>query len=677
MPYFNFDYVLNANDSYSQIKAARYILDNGLFEFWQYYDITSWYPYGREWGSSQYIMTPLSAVVTYLTSNFIGFTISLDEAAFIAPGIFGSLSVLVIYFLGKEIANKKVGLLSAFFLSVSPGHIQRSMAGFFDNEAVGVFLLLLFIYFFLRSLRTGSFFSTALSGIMLGLLMDGWGGSSYALQLVSLYVFVMIILKRYSRRLFLAYSGTASIALFIAMIVPRNGPARVFFDIDGLMVFGMIGVMMLIDLYQNNKEFFNGFVTSKNIEKLGYGVVITGVLVFLLNLFFPIIPLIQAKFVTVLLPFLREGTPILKSVAEHLIVTWGSLFRNLFLIFFLLPIGLVYTYQKPTEKNIFLLVFALTALYFAGSMVRLILILAPAAALIAAKAIDETLIPYALVFQEKFFLSKRKKMVSASIGNEHVAAAFIVIFFVLVFQFFQGVSASQGVVSSPSSITLPLADGSNLGDWHETMDWIIRNTDKETAVIASWWDYGYWINVNTNRTIVVDNATTNHTQIGNIGAFMMSTPDISLQIAKYYDITHYVVLVAGGLAARGADNDLGKTQWMVKIAEQNSNLAPKFNAPIVTTDFFEIDSQGREFAFAPDFYNSLIWGTMTEGLDPQVYGQFAQYPLVSNTLTGVHQGFGEEWEIYKQIFIPAYQTSNTWIRVWEIDWDAAARLVGV
>jgi asparagine N-glycosylation enzyme membrane subunit Stt3 len=228
----------------------------------------------------------------------------------------------------------------------------------------------------------------------------------------------------------------------------------VFFSIDGLIVFAIIGAMMFIDLYHNNKDFFTSYVTSKNIESISYGIVITGVVFFLFNLFFPIIPLIQVKFVTVLLPFLREGTPILKSVAEHLIVTWGSLFRNLFLIFFLLPIGLVYTYQKPTEKNIFLLVFALTALYFAGSMVRLILILAPAAALIAAKAIDETLIPYALVFQEKFFLSKRKKMVYSSIGNEQVAAAYIVIFFILVFQFFQGVSTSQSVVNSPSSILL-------------------------------------------------------------------------------------------------------------------------------------------------------------------------------------------------------------------------------
>jgi hypothetical protein len=176
---------------------------------------------------------------------------------------------------------------------------------------------------------------------------------------------------------------------------------------------------------------------------------------------------------------------------------------------------------------------------------------------------------------------------------------------------------------------------------------------------------------------VVDNATTNSTQIGNIGAFMMSTPDIALQIAKYYDITHFVVLLAGGLAAQGVDNDLGKTQWMVKIADSNVNgLDKKLGHPIVTSDFFRIEG-GREVSFEPAFYNSLIWGAMTEGLDQNTYGQFAQYPLVSNTLTGVHQGFGEEWEIYKQIFDMKLQTNNIWIRIWDIDWDAAAKLVGV
>ena len=36
-------------------------------------------------------------------------------------------------------------------------------------------------------------------------------------------------------------------------------------------------------------------------------------------------------------------------------------------------------------------------------------------------------------------------------------------------------------------------------DWINALDWISKNTPKN-AVIASWWDYGYWITTLSNRT---------------------------------------------------------------------------------------------------------------------------------------------------------------------------------
>ncbi len=44
------------------------------------------------------------------------------------------------------------------------------------------------------------------------------------------------------------------------------------------------------------------------------------------------------------------------------------------------------------------------------------------------------------------------------------------------------------------------------------MEWIKLNTP-ENAVIASWWDYGYWITTLSDRTTIVDNATLSTKQI--------------------------------------------------------------------------------------------------------------------------------------------------------------------
>ncbi|MEK9715360.1 MAG: hypothetical protein VW394_01205, partial [Candidatus Heimdallarchaeota archaeon] len=64
------------------------------------------------------------------------------------------------------------------------------------------------------------------------------------------------------------------------------------------------------------------------------------------------------------------------------------------LVFFI-PMGIFFAIKNPTEKNIFILVFGLVTIYFSGSMVRLMLILAPAAAILTALAIDNLLLPFA------------------------------------------------------------------------------------------------------------------------------------------------------------------------------------------------------------------------------------------------------------------------------------------
>ena len=62
-------------------------------------------------------------------------------------------------------------------------------------------------------------------------------------------------------------------------------------------------------------------------------------------------------------------------------------------------------------------------------------------------------------------------------------------------------------------------------------------------VIASWWDYGYWISTLGERKSLADNATLLDWQIRKIAAMYMSTPenawqiltaDVKTDVGKYY-----------------------------------------------------------------------------------------------------------------------------------------------
>ena len=60
-------------------------------------------------------------------------------------------------------------------------------------------------------------------------------------------------------------------------------------------------------------------------------------------------------------------------------------------------------------------------------------------------------------------------------------------------------------------------------DWLDAMQWLRENTS-EDAIIASWWDYGYWISTLGERKTLADNSTLIDWQIRKLAAMYMSTP---------------------------------------------------------------------------------------------------------------------------------------------------------
>ena len=48
--------------------------------------------------------------------------------------------------------------------------------------------------------------------------------------------------------------------------------------------------------------------------------------------------------------------------------------------------------------------------------------------------------------------------------------------------------------------------------WVSAINWI-RTHSPQHAFILSWWDYGYWLQVLTNRSVISENNTLNGTQI--------------------------------------------------------------------------------------------------------------------------------------------------------------------
>ena len=80
------------------------------------------------------------------------------------------------------------------------------------------------------------------------------------------------------------------------------------------------------------------------------------------------------------------------------------------------------------------------------------------------------------------------------------------------------------------------SDTSN--DWIESMSWLKENSEPN-AVIASWWDYGYWITTLSDRSTLIDNSTLIDWQIKKMAFSLITTPEQSWHILG----SHYSCLL--------------------------------------------------------------------------------------------------------------------------------------
>ena len=73
--------------------------------------------------------------------------------------------------------------------------------------------------------------------------------------------------------------------------------------------------------------------------------------------------------------YAKNNIPIIASVSEHQPTSWSSFYFDLQILTFLFPAGLYYCFSKLTDHNIFIILYGVFAVYFAGVMVRLLTML--------------------------------------------------------------------------------------------------------------------------------------------------------------------------------------------------------------------------------------------------------------------------------------------------------------
>ena len=563
VPIIRGDMLIKAFDPWIQFYNSEYLAEHGLYEYFTWHDLKSWNFTGGVQRANLYPGLIFTSAAIFKILTFFGVPITLYEVCYFFPAFMGGMTVLAMFFLGKEVLDEKAGLVAAFFLALSPGHIQRTVAGFFDNETIGVFAILMVFLFFVKALKSGKLSHSVIGGIFLGYLTLSWGGAQFVIYVIPIVCFFLIILNKYNKNVLIAYAGIEGTGILISSLKYGFKFNDFLFVIDqGGMLFFTILLVLYHLFYQNKnnyREFYEKFMT------IFKWVLIPAVIIFLFLVYtFPeILPLgLGSKFLTIINPLIRENLSFLASVAEHMPSSWSIIYYNTLIPLMLIPLGIYFCIRRYNAIDIFLIVLVLITFYFVGSMVRIVLVFAPVAALVGAYGLVNVLKIFgSYLKQKKVGFSRKRRRLSrkkSMMGNAEIYAVFLIVGFLCTAQ----VIHTTDVATTQYSYS-QLKPGGSLNDWTESLDWMRTNLEGDTVVV-SWWDYGYWLTPLGNVTTVCDNGNYNVKVNGLVGMSMMQTNEIySAEILKMLGAEY--VLVYFGFFYDGLGGDEGKWQWMLRI----------------------------------------------------------------------------------------------------------------
>ncbi|GBP66289.1 Dolichyl-diphosphooligosaccharide--protein glycosyltransferase subunit STT3A [Eumeta japonica] len=286
------------------------------------------------------------------------------------------------------------------------------------------------------------------------------------------------------------------------------------------------------------------------------------------------------------------------SVSEHQPTSWSSFYFDLQILVFLFPAGLYFCFSGLTDANIFIILYGVLSIYFAGVMVRLMLVLAPVMCIVSGIAASSLLNLHVRDIEPRPDKPDRrtKRHENNLVFRTEVGVIFMAILSTLFVSYvFHCTWVTSEAYSSPSIVLSARAqDGARIifDDFREAYTWLKMNTP-EDAKVMSWWDYGYQITAMANRTVIVDNNTWNNTHISRVGQAMASTEDRAYEIMRELDVD-YVLVIFGGLVGYSSD-DINKFLWMVRIGGSTERGAHIREADYYTpAGEFRVDADGSQ-----------------------------------------------------------------------------------
>ena len=454
---------------------------------------------------------------------------------------------------------------------------------------------------------------------------------------ISLFFFAVTFLRNDIKvPLIVAIVFTAT-TLFAAGLSPRPGLSFVF-GLPGIALIGgtifLIASSVVRKFSSSNTFLRNNWILIGAFFAIAIGIVISGS--FHGSSF---------RYLNAVNPFLSSQNPLVESVAEHFTPTLVEYFTDYSILLMFAGFGALMAFKRRNDMSIFALIIGITGVYVSATFARLLVFSSIGIILLAGIGLYEitrTVINYKAT--EPSHKRKRKTEVEKTSQMDRpikIVYAVIVVVLVSIPVIDNGILYPQNSNwLSSADIPPSIANGGTgfrikTNDWINALDWIAANTSSN-SVVASWWDYGYWITTLANRTSLADNATINQTRIATIAKMFMDQTENGLKIAKDLKSDYIVVYIVGQrfsginsseLYVLGNGGDESKKQWFIRIGGFDENRYLEQDGFTPTTFFWNSTLLGQLIPFTPVSY--ILNGAPSGEYQPgamAIYAKHIKYP---------------------------------------------------
>merc|ERR1712158_260495 len=618
-----FESIIHEFDPWFNYRSTAYMVKHGFYDFLNWFDDRAWYPLGRIVGGTVYPGLMITSGSIHYILSVLNIPVHIrDVCVFLAP-LFSGLTAISTYFLTKELWSQGAGLFAACFITIVPGYISRSVAGSYDNEGIAIFALMFTYYLWIKAVKTGSVYWGAWTALAYFYMVSAWGGYVFIINLIPLHVLVLILMGRFSHRIYVAYNSFFIIGLLSSMQIPFVGfqPVKTSEHMASAGVFALLQAVAISNYLRNfltRSEFKYFFFLASSIAAGLVFLTVVGLT------WLGVIAPWSGRFYSLWdTGYAKIHIPIIASVSEHQPTTWFSFFFDLHILACVFPVGLWYCIKNVNDERVFIILYAISAVYFAGVMVRLMLTLTPCVCILAAIAFSKLFSIYlkedetpkdedpetneknGRLYDKAGKIRKMKHEQTGGGDGLGVNIRSIVVVAVLMLLMMFAVHCTWVTSNAYSSPSIVLAsygnDGSRqiLDDFREAYYWLWQNT-AEDARVMSWWDYGYQIAGMANRTTLVDNNTWNNSHIALVGKAMSSNESRAYEIMTELNVD-YVLVIFGGVMGYSGD-DINKFLWMVRIAEGEHPNEIRESDYFTERGEFRADSEGT-----PTLLNCLMY----------------------------------------------------------------------